>query len=136
LGDGSIEAVNNYHITPGSNNHLSPNGAPKFAYHYGITKKGEVWQANMLSDVTWHCKTQNTASIGIMVVGDFNGPNHTGTAKKPAKKQLRALENLLNHLVNSAKLNLECVSIYGHSSFGKQNCPGTALENFIIKYRR
>ena len=136
LGDATIEQVNRYHITPSSNNHISPDGAPKFAYHFGITKKGEVWQTNILSDVTWHCRGQNSVSIGIMVVGDFHAPNHTGTKQGPLKKQLDALEYLLNYLVERSKLNLDSGCVYGHSNFGKLTCPGSALENFITNYRR
>ncbi len=71
-----------------------------------------------------------------MVVGDFDGPNHTGTRHRPSKKQLTAVENLLDYLIKHAKLNLDSSAVYGHSSFGKPDCPGISLENLITSYRR
>ncbi len=46
LGMGLVEQVNNYHITPGKQNHLSNKGAPHFAYHYGIDLDGTVYKVN------------------------------------------------------------------------------------------
>jgi len=49
---GLVEQVNNYHITPGKQNHLSSKGAPHFAYHYGIDLDGTVYKVNPLSATT------------------------------------------------------------------------------------
>ena len=34
LADGTLESVNNYHITPAADNHISKNGAPHICYHF------------------------------------------------------------------------------------------------------
>lgn len=48
----TIENINRYHITPGPENHLSPNAAPHIAYHFGLDKEGNVFQLNNLSHTT------------------------------------------------------------------------------------
>jgi hypothetical protein len=52
LGTSDIAGVNQYHITPGPNNHISSRGCPHFCYHYGIEESGEILQVNELSDIT------------------------------------------------------------------------------------
>ena len=130
----TIENINNYHITPGPQNHLSPNGAPHIAYHYGLDKEGNVFQLNNLSYTTWHVKGQNTISLGIMLLGDFTGPTYDGVDQKPTRKQLVNLEKLLNYLVEKEDLNVTKTDVYGHNAFNKPNCPGIVLGAFIEEY--
>jgi hypothetical protein len=130
----TAESVNNYHITPGENNHISPNGAPHICYHYVIEKDGSVLLCNNLSSIVWHCKGQNTSSIGILVMGDFNGVDHSGMDSHPTKEQLHSLKQLLNTLLKNEKLDLDETEIYGHDSFGKPACPGYILINFIKNF--
>lgn len=122
LGMGSVAAVNRYHITPGRNNHLSKRGAPHFAYHFGIERSGEVVQANRLDQITWHTRSQNSSGIGIMLVGDFSGPDHEG-AVSPKPIQLLSLQDLLRLLITFLP-NVTLDSLFGHADFGKPACPG------------
>lgn len=130
LGEGTLEAVNNYHVSP---NHISPKGCPHICYHYGIRKNGEIVQCNELTSVTWHCKGQNTSGIGIMLVGDFPGPGHDIGKSQPTKEQLASMGELVGYL--QKKFNLTNQAVYGHYHFGKPACPGFVVEEWIEKYR-
>ena len=129
---GSVEQVNNYHITPGEQNHLTKRGAPHFSYHYGIDLDGTVYKANSHSSTTWHTKGQNSCSVGIMVAGDFSGDTHKGKLE-PTDIQKKNLQKLLDHLI--LELSLADKDIYGHCDFGKPACPGTELYQLILNRR-
>lgn len=130
LGESTIEDVNHYHINP---NHISSQGCPHFCYHYGISKEGEIIQANELSSIVWQCKGQNSVGVGIMLVGNFIGPGHELASDGPTEKQFVALEWLVPYLMNS--LNLGKQDVYGHYHFGKPACPGYKAQEWIENYR-
>lgn len=130
LGEATIEEVNRYHIGP---NHISQEGCPHFCYHYGIRKNGEVIQANELSSITWHCSGQNTEAIGIMLVGNFNGPGYDLGTSEPTAEQLASLKALTQHLMEN--FNLTRQDIYGHYHFGKPACPGFTLQTWVETIR-
>lgn len=140
LSDGSLEAVNNYMITPGPDNHISKEGAPHFCYHFGIRMKehhghpeGEIVQANELTHLTWHTKGQNTAGVGIMLEGNFKGVGHELGHDGPTSAQMDSLAWLTNNLLNSLKLTPQ--NVYGHYHFGKPACPGFKISDWIEAYR-
>ena len=131
LGEANTIAVHNYHISPES--HLKPGvGAPAIAYHYTIEKDGTVYDVNPDTSVVWHCRGQNLNSIGIMLVGDFDGPTHKGRSK-PTEDQIKNLKKLLTHLCQ--RYGLLFSEVYGHCDFGKQNCPGTLVYEEVLKFR-
>ncbi len=130
LAEGTIEAVNNYHINP---NHISDRGCPHFCYHYGIRKDGEVIQANELSDITWHTKGQNAISVGIMLVGNFKGPGHQLGSDKPTDAQMKSVEEIVAYLQET--LNLSKQDVYGHYHYGKPACPGYHVSDWIENHR-
>jgi len=129
LSQGSVAAINNYHITPGPENHLSKEGAPHIAYHYAIDRQGQILACNSLTDLVWHTKGQNTKSVGILVAGDFSYESVARSDGDPTQAQLDALEYLLTHL--EIRLNFTAADVYGHQDFGKPACPGTTLYNYI-----
>lgn len=131
----TFKGINNYHITPSPDNHISPNGAPHICYHYGIDAEGTAFQFNPLSASVWHTRGQNTVGIGIVLLGDFTGPSYTGKDLKPTRPQLVALEQLLEKLQGHKKLNITKQDVFGHSDFGKENCPGSVVDTFIKTYR-
>lgn len=138
LADGSIEAVNDYHITPGPGNHLSRQGAPHFAYHFGIRQRnpdGEIVQANELAHSTWHCAGQNRRSVGIMLEGNFRGPGHDldGLSDGPTDAQMASLEELVHHLLGELELTRR--DVYGHYHFGKRACPGYVAMAWVEAFR-
>jgi len=131
MGDGTTLQVHKYHTSVRS--HLKPGtGAPKIAYHFTIEKDGRTFQVNEITDVTCHCRGQNMKSIGIMLVGNFDGENYEGTSI-PTNEQLESLKNLLDKLIND--LNLSKNEVYGHRNFGKPACPGYEVMKTIHKYK-
>jgi N-acetyl-anhydromuramyl-L-alanine amidase AmpD len=142
LCDCTAEAVNRYHITPGPDNHLSRQGAPHIAYHYAIRQKdkegsidGEIIQANELTDITWHTRTQNTSGVGIMLQGNFKGMGYdlSGVSEGPTAKQLESLEWLVKYLLDFLRITSQ--DVYGHYHFGKPACPGYKASDWIEKFR-
>lgn len=126
LADADAKAINNYHISP--NNHISAKGCPHICYHWAIERNGRVIQCNDITDVTWHCAGQNINSIGILVCGDFTGPDHK--AKEPTIIQLEMLKQLLYYIKDQWKIR----DVYGHCDFGKPVCPGNTIMNFLSSY--
>ncbi len=130
LGESNVEGVNQYHIGP---NHVSPRGCPHFCYHFGIEKDGSIVQANELSSITWHTKGYNTESVGIMLVGNFNGTGYALGKEGPSQQQMDALQWLVDWLQKA--LNLSNQEVYGHYHFGKPACPGYVVSRWIENYR-
>lgn len=126
-----------YHITPSRDNHLNPQGCPAIAYHYGIAGDGQIFQFHSPSAITWHTANEASYSLGIVVMGDFNGPAYDGVNEDPADAQLRSLYKLLNYLTDSERsFIIKPEDIYGHREFGRENCPGLTITEFLAEYRR
>ena len=115
LGNGDAPAVNEYHRRYDPRGSAYGRNWPRIAYHYVAEPDGAVEQVNALTDVTWHCRGQNTRSIGFMLVGDFAGPGHEGG--EPTVAQERAFFALAEHLMTT--LVLPPSAFYGHCDFGK-----------------
>jgi N-acetyl-anhydromuramyl-L-alanine amidase AmpD len=134
LSDGDTFAVNNYHISKEC--HLKPGfGAPKISYHFTIEKDGKIYKCNEYTDCLWAVKGQNLKGIMIMLCGNFDGPSWKGTSEGPTNIQMSALEWLLGFLISDIP-QLKKKDVFGHSDFGKENCPGTKTQEFIEKYRK
>jgi len=138
MSTGSLLAINNYHISPG--NHISEYGCPHICYHFCIDDGGDIYKTNPLSKTTWHCRKQNSSSIGIAMLGHFSGPTFEGQ-QEPIEEQLNSLEWLLNCFtnkvlnINTKTIIIEKNNIFGHHDFGKTNCPGTVIAEFLSKYK-
>jgi N-acetyl-anhydromuramyl-L-alanine amidase AmpD len=136
LAAGRLEEVNTYHISPGSDNHLSTRGCPHLCYHYGIRqfeRDGEIVQANELSHITWHTKNYNTSGVGILLEGCFKGTGYDYGTDGPTTAQMEALENLVDYLIDA--LGLTHQDVYGHYHFGKPACPGYRISEWVETYR-
>jgi N-acetyl-anhydromuramyl-L-alanine amidase AmpD len=135
MSKGPTENINAYHISEDS--HLKPGGAPHIAYHYTIEKDGTIFHCNKDTSITWHTKGQNTKSIGVCLIGDFNGRAEDGEAyvgkTNPSKPQLKSLNILLNKMM--IKYSLQPEDIYGHSDFGKPACPGNKVQTWLENWR-
>ena len=140
LADMTIAQINNYHISPG--NHISEGGCPHICYHYCIGNDGTIYKTNPLSSTVWHCRKQNSVSIGILVVGNFGGPSHV-SMRIPTNDQIDSLQQLLDYFTHSHIANLwshklitiQRENVFGHSYFGKENCPGYVIDEFIRSYK-
>lgn len=133
LGESSVENVNAYHTSISTQNHITPKGCPHICYHYAIRKNGEILQTNELSDITWHCKGQNTSSVGIMLVGNFAGPGYDMGSSVPTPEQIQSTEQLVDFLLKS--LHLSNASLFGHYQFGKPACPGYVMQEWVEQKR-
>ena len=66
--------------------------------------------------------------MGVVILGDFDGPTYQGKDKDPTDAQMEALEYLLdNHLVTK----FPEADLTGHADFGKENCPGNTIYSYI-----
>ena len=143
----STRGIAKYHVTPTSDrnmdgvvedwerNHLSAKGAPAIAYHYTIERSGIIYKCNYHWDVVWHAGSNrmNKKSLGICVLGDFSGPDHDGK-ENPTKAQLKALEELIYHLMISNIWDIKKKNVMGHCEVKagrKKSCPGTDIMNKI-----
>ena len=127
LGNGDARAVNEYHRCYDPRGISYGRNWPRIAYHYVIEKDGTIEQVNDLTDVTWHCRGQNTHSIGIMLVGNFAGPGHNGS--EPTAAQGRAFFALAEHLMETLGLGPD--AFFGHCDFRKPACPGTTAYSWV-----
>ena len=132
LGNGDAAAVNEYHRRYDPRGPAYGRNWPRIAYHFVLEKSGAVEQVNDLTDVTWHCKGQNTHSIGIMLVGNFAGPGHEGG--EPTEAQERAFFALVEHLMET--LGLRPDDFFGHADLGKPACPGNTAYGWIQTLRK
>jgi hypothetical protein len=130
LGDTTTTSVNKYHI--GKNNHISSRGCPHICYHYAVEKDGLIIHCNKHTDVVWHCRGQNTNSIGIVVHGNFDGKSHIG-GMSPSQNQKDSLIKLLSYICRMH--NIDRKHVHGHNYFGKENCPGDEIFDLLNKFK-
>ena len=120
----NIKQIAQYHISP---NHISPQGCPAICYSLIIDKAGNIYQTNNFEDVTWHCKGQNANALGVCLLEGGNG-------QVVNEKQLVALENLLNYLMNILKLIRQYC--YGHWDFSSTECPGNDIYSWLQEWKK
>jgi len=132
----TLESVNNYHITPSPTNHISIQGCPHICYHYAINPDGQCYKLNEETDITWHAKSYNSRSIGILVNGKFRGP-YTGIADfeggEPTEAQIHNLKRLLDVLAKPFGRHVK-----GHCEVDPQNksaCPGYTVMDAVKQWR-
>jgi N-acetyl-anhydromuramyl-L-alanine amidase AmpD len=133
-----IEGVNNYHITPSNDNHISKTGCPHICYTFVIDDDGKTYQCNEYKHITWHCKGHNIDSLGILILGDFDGPSYNGKYEKPTQEQMESLYLLLNYMIDQKFYRqIDKKHIFGHTELqaNKENCPGNYLMKFVDQYR-
>ena len=100
--------------------HVNGHDWPGIGYHYVIDKNGSCYQTQPLNTVSYHCKGQNTRSIGICLLGNFE-------KEKPTFKQLAALYLLMLDI----KYKLPNIKYYPHYTFRNTLCPG---KNFMPSF--
>ena len=132
--EGSLKAINKYHITPSPDNHISSKGTPHLCYHYAIDREGAIYKTNPLTDIVWHAGDKNKSSIGVLALGNFSGPSYIGS-QEPTGAQIDSLAALLDAVVNNDEIVLTKKDIFGHKDFGKENCPGSLIYSFLEDYK-
>jgi len=135
----SLKDIDNnikYFVRPG--NHIAPNGCPYIPYHIIIDDDGKVYWTNPFEDISWHCKGHNTESIGIAVMGSFDGPEFKGKDGNPTKAQINSLIHVLNGFIMYMFNNLSKTDVYGHCELDpirKPSCPGDGIMNVLKQWR-
>lgn len=98
-----------------ANFHLD-RGWAGIGYHYLVYSNGTVYEVNSDETISNHVQGNNTASIGIALVGDFD-------KSEPTRAQYRATKNLLNKL----KRKYPGTIVKKHNDFKATACPGSLI---------
>ena len=116
----TIEAIANYHTGP---NHICDNGCPGIAYHFMIDRAAKVYQVNDLETISFHVSGQNTVSVGICLIGNYD-------ELEPTPQQLTAVVRVIRYL--NRKLNRR-LAIAGHRDYANKSCPGWNVDIDTIR---
>lgn len=98
--------------------HVETNDWPGIGYHFVIDAYGTIYQTNELDTLSYHCAGQNTRSIGVALIGNFE-------LAEPTPMQYTAAHQLVS------KLYAEFPGIYGvfpHKNYSATACPGRFLD--------
>jgi N-acetylmuramoyl-L-alanine amidase len=99
--------------------HVEVMGWKNIGYHLGIElidNYYEILLGRMLNEVGAHCEGNNSDSIGICFVGDFDN------SEVPPEQWNKGI-NLVNWLMHI--FNLHYKNVYGHREFNSnKSCPG------------
>lgn len=114
-----------------ANHHIYKNGWPGLAYHFFITKNGNIYQTNNISDVTYH-DAVNWDSIGVVLAGYF----HPTVNENPQDPQQKALRYLLDQLsTQHPEFPAAQGDVLGHRERSSTACPGNNLIGYVVDYR-
>lgn len=89
-------------------------------YHYVIEKNGDLKQARQDVEEGAHTIGENTSSIGICLVGNFD-------EETPTPQQISALGQLLLVICDTYKIPM--AQIFPHRHFANKSCYGKKLCN-------
>lgn len=105
--------------------HVDNLGWPGIGYHFFIDVDGKIYQTNHLETVSYHAGNPNTATIGIVLRGDF-------TSVQPTAAQKASLVDLLRYLRNQKEF--EITQIAGHGQYPgatPSSCPGKTWPQWL-----
>ena len=105
------EDIARYHSGP---NHICDDGCPGIGYHYMIDRQANVYQVNDLETISYHVSGQNTTSVGICLIGNYD-------ELEPSTQQLKAVARVIRYL--NRKLGRK-LAIAGHRDYASKSCPG------------
>lgn len=88
-------------------------GFATFAYHFAIYEDGTIYAVNDLEEISWHDSGQNTNSIGIVFVGNYE----TSVLSQKAYNSAVLLSDILCK-------ELKIQGIRGHRDTSPTLCPG------------
>lgn len=96
--------------------HMNTREWRDIGYHWGIELVGDeykIFKGREESEEGAHCQGQNSNSIGICLVGNFD-------IAEPPREQLEKLYELIEDIFNRhGKLQ-----IFGHNAYSSKSCPG------------
>jgi LysM repeat protein len=96
------------------------------AYHYLISKDGEIFEGRLLSNLGAHVKNHNTGNIGIALLGDFNRDQVPDLQKEALTTLIKALQERYDIATNQ---------IFRHKDLGDTDCPGKHCAKFVQDFR-
>lgn len=102
--------------------HVTHHHWPGIGYHFVIDRLGKICQTQNLDTISYHCKGQNSHSIGICLLGNF-------MVHKPGLDQLSSLGVLLSDL---DRLYPD-ITIEEHRTYGATLCPGTHMSKELAQ---
>lgn len=118
----TVESVNNYHIGP---NHVCSTGCPGILYTLMVDRQGVLYLLHDLEVITFHVGGQNTKSLGICVLGNFEH-------EEPSAAQLQALQRGIEYVNRELKRKLPVTTHRTTCPSCDTKCPGVNLERKII----
>ena len=118
----TVESVNRYHIGP---NHVCDSGCPGVLYTLMVDRKGVLYPLHDFEVITYHIQDQNTKSLGICVLGNFE-------QEEPSAVQLKALQRGISYVQQRLGRKIPVTTHGTTCTACNTDCPGTNLERKII----
>ncbi|MFB9055054.1 N-acetylmuramoyl-L-alanine amidase [Formosa undariae] len=100
--------------------HVDTRGWPGIAYHLAIKPNGEIHFLNALEKRTYHNSADNTNTIGIVFLGNFE-------TEQPTSEAMQAFTMLTEVICEELKIK----GIKGHRDYKGTLCPGKNLYNSL-----
>lgn len=100
--------------------HVGTKKWPGIGYHFLIDKNGVVYQSNDIDTVSYHLANQNTISLGICCIGNFEEDKPTDAQVESLIWLLACIRAVIGHK-----------PIFGHKDKGSTLCPGKNLYSLI-----
>lgn len=112
--------------------HVEHLGWPGLGYHDFITDKGIVFHCNSYDRQTYHARSWNSTSVGIVIA-------YKGEQEPPSEKQMKSLEEQLTRLCLFMTVSPKMIvghreapwvtQVLGNGSIRyKKTCPGMAID--------
>ncbi|XP_017785949.1 PREDICTED: peptidoglycan-recognition protein SC2-like [Nicrophorus vespilloides] len=103
--------------------HMDGNGWNDIGYNFVVGEDGNVYEGQGWGKHGAHAVPLNRMSIGICVIGSFNGAAPNAAAQK-------AVQELIAYGVSNGKIQTN-YKLVGHRQVDNTDCPGTAFYNVI-----
>lgn len=114
--NGTLATIAKYHTDPPPNGH----GWPGIGYTFVIYKDGTIYQVNDLDTKCFNVAEQNTKSLGICLIGDYE-------VDTPPQVQVDALK----WLIATVRAVVGEHPVFGHRDKVNTLCPGKNLYSLI-----
>lgn len=101
--------------------HVEKRGWPEIAYHIAINDAGDISFLNEIEEKTYHNSIDNTNTIGIVVLGNYQD-------YEPSEKAIKSIKAVTDALCMTLKIK----GIKGHRDYKATACPGTYLYYDLI----
>lgn len=96
-----------------SDYHVNNKNWPGLAYHYMIDKKGQIYLCNQISFITYHCQNNNSKSIGICFIGNYENDTMDSIQSWKCIHLLAHIHAVIGHF-----------TLGYHSQYKATLCPG------------